>query len=86
LLVQDFSSFFTRALSAMNFLLSAAFIVSHKCGYYVSIFSLNYRKSLITYFISSLSKLSLNRELFRFYVYMGFLLFLLLFKTSLRPW
>jgi hypothetical protein len=47
--------------------------VSHKLGYDVSIFSLNSRKSLISFFISSLTKLSLSKELFSFHVYVDFL-------------
>ena len=70
----------------MNFPLSTAFIVSHKFGYDVSTFSLNSRKSLISFFISSLTKLSLSRELFSFHEYVGFLMFLLLLKSSFNPW
>ena len=40
-----FSIFLMRALSAMNFPLSTAFIVSHRFGYDVSLFSLNSRKT-----------------------------------------
>ena len=69
----DRSTFFTMALSAMNFPLSTAFILSHKFGYDVSTFSLNSTKSLISFFTSSLTKLSLNKELFSFHVYVGFL-------------
>jgi hypothetical protein len=48
--------------------------------------SLNSRKSLASFFISSSIKLSLSRELFRFHEYVGFLLFQLLlrFLLSLR--
>jgi hypothetical protein len=57
----------------MNFPLSTAFIVSNKFGDYMSTFSLNSRKSLISFFISSLTKLSLIKELFSFFLYVGFL-------------
>ena len=51
-----FSVFFNWALSAMNFPLSTAFIVSHRFEYVVSLFSLNSRKTLISFFISSLTQ------------------------------
>jgi hypothetical protein len=57
--------------------------VSHKFGYIVPLFLLNSKKSLISFFIFSLTKLSVSRVLFCFHVYMCFLLFLLLLKTSL---
>jgi hypothetical protein len=60
--------------------------VSHKFGYDVSIFSFNSRESLISFFISSLTKLSLSIGLFSFHVYLHFLLFFLLLKTSLRTY
>ena len=68
-----------KELSAMNFPLNTALIVSHKFGYVVPS-----GKSLIYFCISSLTKLSLSRELFSFHEYVGFLLFLLL-KSSLIP-
>eukprot|EP00073_Rattus_norvegicus_P043403 XP_017445427.1 PREDICTED: vomeronasal type-2 receptor 26-like [Rattus norvegicus] len=43
----------------MSFPLSTAFIVSHKFGYVVPSFSLNSKKFLISFFISSLTRLSL---------------------------
>ena len=49
-------------------------------------FSLNSTKSLISFFISSFTKESLSRVLFSFHVNVGFLLFMLLVKTSLSPW
>jgi hypothetical protein len=60
--------------------------VSHKFGYVVASISINSKKSLISFFISSLTKLSLNTVLFSFHVYVGFLLFMLLLKISLSPW
>jgi hypothetical protein len=69
-------------LSAMNLPLSTAFIVSHKYGYVVSLFSLNFSKSLISFFISSLAQRSLSREFFSFHECVGFLLLLLLLKSS----
>jgi hypothetical protein len=44
----------------MSFPLRDAFIVSHKFGFVVASFSLNYKKSLISFFISSLTKVSLS--------------------------
>ena len=66
---------FLEALRAMSFPLRNAFIVSHKFWYVVSSFSLNSKKSLISFFISSLTKLSWIRVLFSFHVYVCFLLF-----------
>jgi len=80
LLKYALSYFFLQALRAMRFPLSTAFIVSHKFGYVVPSFSLN-SKSLISFFISSLTMLSLSRALFNFHVYVG-VLPLLLLKTS----
>ena len=71
LLVYALSSFFLEALRAMSFHLSAAFIASHRFGY-VWVFSLNSRKSLISFFISILTMLLFNRGLFSFHVYMAF--------------
>ena len=73
-------------LRAMSFPLRSAFIVSHKFEYVVAYFSLNSKKSLISFFPSSLTKLSLSGALFSFHVYVCFPLFLLEFKTSLSPW
>jgi hypothetical protein len=69
-----------------SFPLRTAFIVSRKFGYVVASFSLNSKKSLISFFISSLTKLSLSRVLFSFHVNFGFLLFMLLLKISLSLW
>jgi hypothetical protein len=55
--------------------------VYHKFGYVVASFSLSSKK--ISFFISSLTKLSLCRVLFSFHVHVGFLLFMLLLKISL---
>ena len=80
------SSFFLEALRAMSFLLRNAFIVSHELVYVVASFSLNSKKSLISFFIPSLTKVSLRRVLFSFHVNVGFVLFMLLLKISLSPW
>jgi hypothetical protein len=85
LLVYALCSFFLEALRAMSFPLRTAFIVAHKFGYVVALFSLNSKKSLISLFISSFTKLSSSRILFSFYVYVGFLLFMLLLKKILSP-
>ena len=60
LLMCALSSFFLEALRAMSFHLRNAFIVSHKFGYVVASFSLNSKKSLISFFIPSLTKVSLK--------------------------
>ena len=66
------SSFFLQALRAMIFPLSTAFIVSPKFGYVVPSFLLNSKKYFLSFFLSSLTNLSLNRVLFSFYMYVGF--------------
>jgi hypothetical protein len=86
LLVCALSSFFLEALRALSFPLRNAFIMSHRFGYVVASFSLNSKKPLISFFISSLTKVSLRRMLFSFYVNVGFPLFMLLLKISLNPW
>jgi hypothetical protein len=80
MLVWDFFNFFTKARSTMDFPLNTAFIVFHKFRNVVPSFSLNSRKSLISF----LTRWSLSRELFSFYEYVGFLLFLWLLKSSLN--
>jgi hypothetical protein len=85
-LVHALTSFFLQALRAMSFPLRNAFIVSHKCGYVVASFSLSSKKSLFSFFIPSLTKVSLSRLLFSFYVKVGFRLLMLLLKISLNPW
>jgi hypothetical protein len=60
--------------------------VSHKFRYVVASFSLNSKKSLISFFIPSLTKVSLSRVLFSFLVNVGFLLFMLLLKICLSLW
>ena len=82
LLMYALFSFFLEALRAISFPLRTAFIVSHQFGYAVASFSLNSKKSLISFFISSLTKVSLSRVLFSFHVTSGFLLFILLLKIS----
>ena len=52
LLVYTLYTFFLESLRVMNFPLRNAFIVSHKFGYVVTSFSLNSKKSLISFFIS----------------------------------
>ena len=61
LLVWDMYNFFVKALSAMNFPLSSAFIVSHKFLYIVPTFSLKSMKSLIFFCITSLTQRLLSR-------------------------
>ena len=79
------SSFFLEALIALSFPLRTAFFVSPKFGYVVVSFSLNSKKSLISFFISSLTKVSLGRALFSSQVNVGFLLFMLFLKIRLSP-
>ena len=76
------SSFFLNAPKAMRFPLWIAVIVSHMFGYVVASFSLNSKKSLISFLISSLTKESLSRVLFSFHVNAGFLLFMELLKIG----
>jgi hypothetical protein len=87
LLVYANSSFFLEALRAMSFHLRNALIVSHKYGYFVASFlnkkKKNSKKSLSSFFISALMKLSLSRVFFNFQVNVGFLLFVFLWKISL---
>ena len=85
LLIYALSCFFLQALRAMCFPISTAFIVSHKFGYVVTSFSLNSKKSFISFLISSLTRLSLSKALFNFHVYVG-ILSLLSLKTSFSPW
>ena len=86
LIMHGLSNFFLEALGAMSFPLRNAFIVSHKFGNVVASFSLNSKMSLISFFIPSLTKVSLRRVLFSFHVNVGFLFFILLLKISLSPW
>ena len=86
LLVCPLSTFFLAALRAMSLPLKNAFIVSHKFGYVVASFSLNSKMSLISFFISPLTKLSLSRAFFSFHGNVDFLLVMLLLKISLSPW
>jgi hypothetical protein len=81
-----FLQFLLEAIRTVSFPLSTAFIVSHMFGFVVASFSLNYKKSLISFFISSLAKESLSRVLFSFHINVGFLLFMLLLKISLSLW
>jgi hypothetical protein len=60
--------------------------VSHKFGYVVPSFSLNSKKSLISFFIPSLTDVSLRSLLLNFQVNVGFLFFILLLKISYNPW
>jgi hypothetical protein len=65
---------------------STSSIVPNKFKHVMPSFSLNYRNSLIAFFISSLTQLLLNRELFSFHECICLLLFLLLksiFNTQL---
>jgi hypothetical protein len=71
--VHALSSFFLVALIAMSFLLRTAFIVSHKLGHVEASFSLNTKKSLISIFISSLTKLLLSKVCFSSHVNVGVL-------------
>ena len=79
------SIMFLEALRAMSFPLNTDFIMSHKYGYVVPSFHLNSKKSLISFLISSLAKVSLSSVLFSLHMYVGFLLFLMLLKTTLNP-
>lgn len=65
------------ALSAMNFLLITALILSHNFRYDVFLFSFNFQKFLILFFISILIHFSFNSELFSFHEFVNFLLSLI---------
>ena len=84
-LVYALSSFFLETLRVISFPLRTAFIASYNFRSVVASFSLNSENSLISFFISSLTKLSLSRLLFTFHIYVAFLFFMLLLKTSLSP-
>ena len=86
LLEYGLSSSFLEAFRAMSFPLRNPFIVSHTFGYVVASFSLKSKKSLIYFFIPSLTKVSLSRVLLSFHVNVGFLLFMLFLKISLSSW
>ena len=77
-------SFLLAEVRSMSFPLRTVFIVSHKFTYVVASFSLNSKKSLISLFISSLTKLSLRRVVVQ--LQREFLLFMLLLKINLSPW
>lgn len=70
------------ALSVMNLSLSTFFIVPHKFGYAVYLFSLNCRKSEIYFFISVLTHFffSFSRK-FSFHKFADFVFLLLLIST-----
>ena len=75
LIVYALSSFFVQPLRAISFPLSTAFIMSHKFGYGVPSFSLNSKKSLISfnYFCYYWRTALIRDVLLR---YMGFSIFL----------
>ena len=64
-----------KALNAVNFPLSMIFIMSQIFGQVMHSFSLNYRKSLISFFISNFSKQSFS-DLFIFHEFIGHLFLL----------
>jgi hypothetical protein len=86
LLVCALFTFFLEALRAMSFPLRTTFIVSHKFWYVVASLTLNSKKSLISFFIPSLTKFLSSSVLFSFHVSVGFLLFMLLLKICLSLW
>lgn len=69
------TNFFHAVLSALNFPLISTFIVSHNFGYAVHSFSLNSRKSLVSFFISfwpishSVETCSVSMSLWAFYCF-----------------
>jgi hypothetical protein len=84
--VYTLSSYFLVALKAMSSPLNTALIVSYEFGNVVASFSLNSKMSLIYFFISSLTQLSLRRVLFSFHVNVDCLLFVLLLKIRFSLW
>ena len=79
LLVWEFSNFFFKALSIMNFPLNAAFLMFHKFVCVAPSFSLNSSKSLIFLYYFS-------EQVINFPEHVDFLFFLLLLKFSLSLW
>ena len=71
---------------AMDFPISTALIVSHTFGYVVSLFLLNSRKTLISFFISSLTQWWFSSWLFSFHKFVGFLKAELLLKSNFISW
>jgi hypothetical protein len=70
-----------KAIDALNFDLIAAFIFCHKFGYAVHGLSLNVRKSVISFCVSSVI-----RPLLSYNVLFDSLLFLLMLRYSINPW
>jgi hypothetical protein len=83
-LIRYLYTFFMKAPSTLIFPLRITLILFRKFGYVVQSLSMNSRMPLISVFISFLTQLSMTREFFNFYEFVGFLL-LLLFKSSFNP-
>ena len=66
--------------------LSTAFIKPYRFGYIVSSFLLNSRKTLTSFFISSLTQGWLSSWLFSFREFVGFLGIILLLNFNITPW
>ena len=78
------SSFFLEALRAMSCPLRNAFIVSHKFGCVVALFSLNSKKSLISFFIHFLDQGIIEKSVVQFPRECW--LSIMLLNISLSPW
>ena len=70
------------AFRSMNFPLNTTFIVSHKFGYVLWSFLLNFRKSLISF----LTHWWFRWALFNFHVFVSFLKLVLLLNSNFHPW
>ena len=70
----------------MNSPLNIPFIVSHKFGYVVWSFLLNFRKCLISFFISSFLHWWFRWALFNFHVFMHFLKLVLVLNSNFKSW
>ena len=84
LLVYALSSFFLEVLRVVTFPHSTSFIVSHKFGYVVPSFSLNSKKSLISFF--SFDQVIIEKGIVHVPCVCGLSIVLLLLKTSLSLW
>jgi hypothetical protein len=84
LLILDISNFLLEAIGALKFPLNTAFFVSYKFGYVVPSVPLKSRKSLISFFLCSLTQISLIRVI-QFPRVCRFSSVLLL-KFSFNPW
>jgi hypothetical protein len=84
--VYTLSNFLIEALRAMSFPLGRAFIVSHKFGYVVDSFLLNYKKSIFSLFLTWPSYHWVEHCSASMCMWTLWVLLLLLLKPSFTPW